>query len=318
MKILANDGMSTAGIDLLTNAGMEVNLTHVAQEQLENYINQEGIDVLIVRSNTQVRSHLIDNCPSIKIVARGGVGMDNIDVDYIREAGVEVINTPKASSNSVAELVFAHLMGLIRYLHDSNRAMPLEGDSSFKQLKKAFSGGRELRGKTMGILGLGQIGQATAKLAYAMGMKVIAFDPFISEVELELSFFDGQSISVSIESKDKETVLKEADFISLHVPSQEDYLIGKPEFEIMKDNAILINASRGDVVDEVALIDALNNDHIAFAALDVFENEPKPAIQILMHPNISLSPHIGAATEEAQNRVGIELAEKIISISKTL
>lgn len=318
MKILANDGMSPAGIDLLTDAGMEVNLTHVAQEQLENFINQEGIDVLIVRSNTEVRAHLIDNCPSIKIVARGGVGMDNIDVDDIREAGVEVINTPMASSNSVAELVFAHLMGLNRFLHESNRSMPLEGDSSFKQLKKAYAGGRELKGKTMGILGLGQIGQATAKIAYAMGMKVIAFDPFISEVDIELSFFDGQKVSVNIESTDKETVLKESDFISLHVPSQEDYLIGGAEFEMMKNNAILINASRGGVVDEVALIEALNKDQIAFAGLDVFENEPKPAIQILMHPHISLSPHIGAATEEAQSRVGIELAEKIIAISKTI
>ncbi len=318
MKILANDGMSSAGIDLLTDAGMEVNLTHVAQEQLENFINQEGIDVLIVRSNTEVRSHLIDNCPSIKIVARGGVGMDNIDVEDIREAGVEVINTPMASSNSVAELVFAHLMGLNRYLHESNRNMPLEGDSSFKHLKKAYAGGRELKGKTMGILGLGQIGQATAKIAYAMGMKVIAFDPYISEVDIELSFFDGQNVSVNIESTDKQSVLKEADFISLHVPSQEDYLIGVAEFEIMKNNAILINASRGGVVDEVALIEALNNDQIAFAGLDVFENEPKPEIQILMHPQISLSPHIGAATEEAQSRVGIELAEKIIAISKTI
>lgn len=318
MKILANDGISKTGEIHFENAGMQVDTTHVAQEQLESYINENQIEVLIVRSATEVRSHLIDNCPSLKIVARGGVGMDNIDVEYAREAGVEVINTPKASSHSVAELVFAHLLGIVRYLHDSNRSMPLEGDSNFKGLKKSYAKGRELRGKTMGIFGLGQIGQATAKLALSLGMKVIAFDPFVDEIQLEIEFFDGQSVFFSINPMSKEEVLQEADFISLHVPSQETYLIGKSELELMKNDAVLINASRGDVVDEVALVEALSTDQIAFAGLDVFENEPSPAIQLLMNPQVSLSPHIGAATKEAQERIGEELAEKIIQLSEIL
>ncbi|MDA8595445.1 D-2-hydroxyacid dehydrogenase [Flavobacteriaceae bacterium] len=318
MKILANDGLSQAGIDQLEKAGMQVELTHVAQEQLDNYINENQIEVLIVRSATEVRSFLIDNCPSLKVVARGGVGMDNIDVEYAREAGVEVINTPQASSHSVAELVFAHLMGMVRFLHDSNRSMPLEGDANFKGLKKAYSQGRELRGKTMGIFGLGQIGQATAKLALSLGMKVVAYDPYVDSIQLELEFFDGQSVFFDIQPETKEEVLKQSDFVSLHVPSQETYLIGKEELSLMKNDAILINASRGDVVDEVALVEALSSDQLSFAALDVFENEPSPAIQVLMHPQISLSPHIGAATMEAQERIGTELADKIIRISETL
>ncbi|MGB0776505.1 MAG: D-2-hydroxyacid dehydrogenase [Flavobacteriaceae bacterium] len=318
MKILANDGLSQAGIDQLEKAGMQVELTHVAQEQLENYINENQIEVLIVRSATEVRSFLIDNCPSLKVVGRGGVGMDNIDVEYAREAGVEVINTPQASSHSVAELVFAHLMGMVRFLHDSNRSMPLEGDANFKGLKKAYSQGRELRGKTMGIFGLGQIGQATAKLALSLGMKVVAYDPYVDLIQLELEFFDGQSVFFDIQPETKEEVLKQSDFVSLHVPSQETYLIGKEELSLMKNDAILINASRGDVVDEVALVEALSSDQLSFAALDVFENEPSPAIQVLMHPQISLSPHIGAATMEAQERIGTELADKIIRISETL
>ncbi|MGB0837645.1 MAG: D-2-hydroxyacid dehydrogenase [Flavobacteriaceae bacterium] len=319
MNILVNDGISPAGLDRMKQAGLNVHEVHVAQEQLENYINEHQIDALCVRSNTQVPSELLENCPSIKIVGRGGVGMDNIDVSYAQENGIEVINTPLASSHSVAELVFAHLSGIVRSLPDSNRNMPLEGDAMFKDLKKVYSAtGRELKGKTMGIFGLGQIGQATAKIALAMGMKVIAFDPYVKDITLSIDFFDGQMVNFSIETQDKETVLKEADFISLHVPSQDTYLIGEKEFEMMKSTAVLINASRGDVVDEVALVQALSSDQIAFAGLDVFENEPKPAVQILMHPQISLSPHIGASTAEAQERVGLELADKIIALSKTL
>jgi D-3-phosphoglycerate dehydrogenase len=314
MKILANDGLSDDGIRLLEEGGCEVITVHVAQEQLISYINDNQIDGLVVRSNTQVPAELLEACPSLKVVARAGVGMDNIDVEYAKNLGIHVINTPKASSNSVAELVFAHLFGLARFLHDANRNMPLEGDQQFKALKKHYSKGVELRGKTMGIIGLGSIGQATAKIALSLGMRVLAYDPFVEEVRLDLEFFDGQMIGFDLKPSELETVLKESDFISLHVPSQSDYLIGKKEIEMMKPSAILINAARGGVVDEVALVEALNQDKIAFAGLDVFENEPKPEIQILMHPQISLTPHTGASTLEAQKRVGIELAEKVLEV----
>ena len=316
MKILANDGISQSGIDDLTAAGFEVLTTTVAQEQLENFINTENIVALLVRSATTVRQDLIDACPGLKIIGRGGVGMDNIDVIYAREKGLSVINTPAASSESVAELVFAHLFSGVRFLYDSNRNMPLDGEKKFKNLKKAYAKGTELRGKTLGVIGFGRIGQATAKMALGLGMKVIAFDPFMEKTTISLAFFDGQTIDFEIKTVSKETVLKESDFITLHVPAQKEFVIGEAELNMMKEGAALINAARGGVVNEVALVAALDSNKLSFAGLDTFENEPTPAVQILMNSKISLTPHIGAATNQAQDRIGSELATQIISILK--
>ena len=314
MKVLANDGIATSGVVALENAGFEVILKTVAQEQLAEFINKNEVAVLLVRSATTVREALIDACPSLKIIGRGGVGMDNIDVNYARNKGLKVINTPAASSHSVAELVFAHLFGMVRFLHDSNQNMPLEGDSKFKELKKAYAKGIELKGKTLGILGFGRIGQATAKIGLGVGMKVVAFDPFIDSANLQLDFFDGQHVYFTIDTTSKEDVLEQADFISLHVPAQKEYVIGAKEFAIMKQGAGIVNAARGGVIDEIALVAAIEDGKISNAALDVFENEPSPEIQLLMNRNISLTPHIGAATQEAQNRIGEELASQIIEI----
>ncbi len=316
MKILANDGISESGVNALEKAGFEVLLTTVAQEQLSNYINENAIVALLVRSATKVRKELIDSCPTLKIIGRGGVGMDNIDVEYAKSKGIEVINTPGASSHSVAELVFAHMFGLARFLHDANRNMPLEGDSKFKTLKKSYANGMELRGRTIGIIGFGRIGQAVAKIALGVGMKVIASDTFIGKATVNVSFYNKQSIDVEIETKPVKDVLKNADFITLHVPAQKKYIISKKEFKSMKNGTVIINAARGGVLDEVALLDAINTGKVAFAGLDTFENEPTPEIQLLMHPNISLTPHIGAATKEAQDRIGLELASQIIAILK--
>jgi D-3-phosphoglycerate dehydrogenase len=257
---------------------------------------------------------LIDACPSLKIIGRGGVGMDNIDVDYAREKGLHVINTPAASSSSVAELVFAHLYGGVRYLFDANRQMPLEGDTKFKVLKKNYAAGSELRGKTMGVIGFGRIGQETAKIALGIGMNVVAHDPFIDKAEVKVVLGNGATIDVSIEMDSFETVLKEADFISLHVPAQDKPVIGQKEISMMKEGAGLINAARGGVIDEEALLNALDNGKLSFAGLDTFVNEPKPAMNVLMHPSVSLTPHIGAATQEAQDRIGTELAQQIHAI----
>jgi len=316
MKILANDGISKNGVEELEAAGFEVSTVTVAQEQLENYINNEGIVALLVRSATTVRKDLIDACPSLKIIGRGGVGMDNIDVEYARGKGLHVINTPAASSESVAELVFAHLFSGVRYLYDANRSMPLDGDSKFKSLKKAYAKGTELRGKTLGVIGFGRIGQATAKIGLGLGMKVIAHDPFMDKASVTVPFFDGQSLTFDIEIQTKEAVLKQADFLSLHVPAQKDFVIGTAELELMKDGAGLVNAARGGVVDEVAMVEALKSGKLSFAGVDTFENEPTPAVQVLMTPNVSLTPHIGAATTQAQERIGSELASQIISILK--
>ena len=314
MKILANDGVSQSGIDVLTEGGFEVITTNVAQEQLINYINENKITVLLVRSATTARKDLIDSCPSLKIIARGGVGMDNIDVEYAREKGLSVINTPAASSSSVAELVFAHLFGGVRFLYDSNRNMPLEGESNFKDLKKAYAKGIELRGKTIGIIGFGRIGQEVAKIGLGLGMNVVAADKYMDSAEIEVSLYNGASLKVSIETISMESVLEQSDFISLHVPAQKDYVIGSKEFGMMKDGSAIINAARGGVIDEVALVSALDTNKLAFACLDTFENEPKPEVKLLMHPKISLTPHIGAATLEAQDRIGEELGQQIISI----
>ena len=318
MKILANDGLSKSGINKLEDAGFEVITTKVAQEQVANFINEKNISVLLVRSATKAKEDLIDACPNLKIIGRGGVGMDNIAVEYARSKNIHVINTPASSSESVAELVFAHLFSGVRFLHDSNRNMPLEGDTHFEGLKKAYSNGIELRGKTLGIIGFGRIGQAVAKMALGLGMKVIAADKFLGKAEIKVDFYNGQFINVEIQTEPQEDLLKHADFITLHVPAQENgYVIDKKEIEVMKEGVGIINCSRGGIINEVALIEALDNNKILFAGLDVFETEPTPAVQVLMNPKISLTPHIGAATLEAQDRIGTELAMQIISLLKT-
>ena len=316
INILANDGISNSGIDALKKSGFNIITTNVAQEQLKNYINKENISVILVRSATTVRKDLIDNCPGIKIIGRGGVGMDNIDVEYARSKNIHVINTPAASSASVAELVFAHLYGGVRFLHESNRSMPLEGDSNFKKLKKAFAKGVELRGKTIGIIGFGRIGRETAKIALGIGMNVIAYDKFLESADIKLEFMDNKTINFNIKISKFDELLKGSDFISLHVPAQKNYVIDKSEFNKMKDGVGIINAARGGVINEVELVSALESGKVAFAGLDTFENEPKPEIQLLMNSKLSLTPHIGAATNEAQDRIGLELAEQISNLLK--
>ena len=314
MKILANDGISESGKNKLEEYGFEVDLTTVSQEQLVSYINDNHIVVILVRSATQIRADIIDNCPSIKIIGRGGVGMDNIDVDYAKSKGINVINTPAASSKSVAELVFSHLFGCVRFLHESNRSMPLDGDSKFKELKKAYAGGKELAGKKIGIIGFGRIGQEVAKIAIGIGMNVIFYDKFIEETSLDIEFFDGQNITFNLVSHTFDEVLENSDFISVHIPASNKYIIDSKEIEKMKDGVGLLNLSRGGIVNEEELLKSINSGKVSFAGIDTFENEPVPSMKLLMNSNISLTPHIGAATTEAQDRIGVELADKINEI----
>ena len=314
MKILANDGISESGKNKLEEYGFEVDLTKVSQEQLVDYINDNEITAILVRSATQVRADIIDNCPSIKIIGRGGVGMDNIDVEYAKSKGINVINTPAASSKSVAELVFSHLFGCVRFLHESNRSMPLEGDSKFKDLKKSYAKGTELAGKTIGIIGFGRIGQEVAKIGIGVGMDVIFHDKFNDQAEIKLNFFDGQNLSFRLDSSSFDDVLSKSDFITIHIPASDKYIIDINEFKKMKEGSGILNLSRGGIINEEELIKNIDSGKISFAAIDTFEGEPNPSIKILMNPNISLTPHIGAATNEAQDRIGIELADKINDI----
>jgi D-3-phosphoglycerate dehydrogenase len=310
-KILANDGIDATGKQLLEKAGFTVITDKVAQEALAKELNDKSFVALTVRSATKVRKEVIDACPNLKVIGRGGVGMDNIDVEYARSKGINVINTPAASSNSVAELVFAHLFNSVRFLYDSNRKMPSEGNTKFEDLKKAYAKGTELRGKTIGIIGFGRIGQYVAKIALGCGMKVIAYDPFVQEVKLDLEINGLKDSTVTIKTSPLDDLLVKSDFISVHVPGGK--VIGEAEIAKMKNGVVLVNAARGGVIDEQALINGLNSGKIAHAGLDVFENEPKPSEALLKHPKISLTPHIGAATNEAQERIGVELAEKIIT-----
>jgi D-3-phosphoglycerate dehydrogenase len=315
-KILANDGLEKSGITLLESKGFNVITEKVAQENLSAYLNENQIEVLLVRSATKVRKDLIDHCPNLKIIGRGGVGMDNIDVEYAQSKGIKVINTPAASSQSVAELVFSHLFTISRMLHESNRKMPSEGQTQFNELKKKFSKGFELSGKTIGIIGFGRIGQAAAKIAMGIGMKVLPYDPVVKSTEIELDLFHtDDTFSIQFDTVTLDELFSNSDIITLHVPMPMDGkpVIGSEQFLKMKKGVILINTARGGIIDEDALLANLNSGHVSFAGLDVFENEPTPRKELLDHPNISLSPHIGGSTIEAQDRIGTELADKIIS-----
>ncbi|MFV0530196.1 MAG: D-2-hydroxyacid dehydrogenase [Flavobacteriales bacterium] len=314
MKILVNDGISKVGEEALNKAGFEVITDKVEQDQLIDFINENAVEVILVRSATKVRKDIIDACPSLKIIGRGGVGMDNIDVEYAQGKGIKVINTPAASSKSVAELAFAHMFSMVRFLHDSNRNMPLEGESQFKALKKQYSSGQELAGKTLGVIGFGRIATETIKIALGIGMKVVVAD--IEEItrDVTLTFFDGQTVSFKIKSVSLDEMLPQADLITLHVPSQGNPILGKKEFSKMKDGVGVVNTARGGVIDEEALLEAIENGKVKYAALDVFANEPSPEIRLLMNPELSLTPHIGGSTVEAQDRIGLELADQIKEI----
>lgn len=315
-KILANDGLEKSGIDILTAHGFEVLTTHVPQEELVSFIQTNQIPALLVRSATKVRKELIDVCPSLQLIGRGGVGMDNIDVEYARSKGILVINTPEASTQSVAELVFAHLFSLARNLHLANREMPKKGHEAFNDLKKQYAKGFELAGKTMGIIGFGRIGQATARLALGLGMKVLPYDPVVQKTELSIDFLHtGDDFIIQFDTVALEEVITQSDIITLHVPmpANKQPIIGVSELDRMKKGVILINTARGGIIDEDALLNVLNSGHVAAAGLDVFMNEPKPRTDLLQHPRLSITPHIGGSTVEGQSRIGKELAEKIIS-----
>lgn len=315
IRILANDGIHPTGKAMLENAGISVDTQHIEQSELSARLG--GYQGIVVRSATKVRKELIDACPDLRVIGRGGVGLDNIDVDHAKSRGIPVINTPAASSRSVAELVLAHMLTLGRGLYDANRKMPVKGVSEFAQLKKSYSKGREVEGKKIAIVGMGRIGQELAKIALGLGMDVYPVDPFIPEITLDLTIARVHHLSVTLTSVELDRALAAADYISLHVPKLAGgALIGKDEFELMKQGAMIVNASRGGIIDEDALLEALNSGKIAGAGLDVFVGEPTPRADLLQHPKVSLSPHIGASTEEAQEKIGIELAEQIIEILK--
>lgn len=310
MKILINDGIHPTGKRLLEEAGYEVSTDKIAQDDLPEKLND--FDAICVRSATKVRSNLIDQAPNLKAICRGGVGLDNIDVDYAVSKGIAVINTPAASSRSVAELVFGHLLSIARFLHLSNREMPTKGDSAFKDLKKSYAAGVELTGRTLGIIGFGRIGQEAASIGLGLGMDIIAVDPYLDSAQVSFGP-TAHKTTVEIKTSTMDDMLAKADAITLHVPFLGEAVLGEAEFAKMKHGVIIANASRGGTIDEDALLKALEEGKVAGAGLDVFVGEPKPRADLLNHPRVSVTPHIGASTGEAQEKIGIELAEKLIA-----
>lgn len=294
MRILINDGLSEGGINKLKNAGHEVVTENIPQNELAAKIG--GFDALVVRSATKVRVGVIDGgIPRLSAVVRGGVGIDNIDHEYAESKGIKVMNTPSASSPSVAELALAHMFALSRHIVPANLTMR-QGEWNKKQYK-----GVELAGKTLGVMGIGRIGLTLATKALALGMKVIAFDPYVKSVDIEATL------------SSKEKVLKDSDYISMHMPAQEGKaVLGTNEFPMTKKGVYIINCARGGVVDEVALLDALESGRVAGAGIDVFVDEPAPNEKLTNHPRVSVTPHIGASTVEAQDRIGIEVADRLI------
>lgn len=319
MKILANDGISEEEIQKLEAAGFTVVTEKVEQDQLIDAINKENYVGLCVRSATTVRKDLIDACPGLKFIGRGGVGMDNIDVEYARSIGRVVENTPAASSQSVAELAMGSLYSIARSTYDSYKKMPQEGKESFKTLKKKYAKGVELRGKTLLIIGFGRIGQSLASYALGAGMKVIGLTRTAREIKVPISIEGAGEVTATIKTSDNlHDVLGEADFITMNLPKQADgkAILAKAEFDKMKDGVRIVNVARGGVIDEDDLLSALDSGKVAAAAIDVYENEPTPREDLLSHQKTACTPHIGAATVEAQARIGTELADKIISTFK--
>ncbi len=315
MRVLANDGIDAAGKQILEAAGFEVITNKVTQEELPNVIGE--YDVLIVRSATKVNASVI-NASSLKLIARAGVGLDNIDMKAAGEKNIPVVNTPNASSRSVAELVFAHLFSLSRFLHKANRQMPTNGIAGFKDMKKVYSDGFELMGKKLGIIGFGRIGQEVAKMAIGLGMEVLVYDYKQREFDVVVQMakaYQSHNFKVTLKGQSLDTVLSQSDCLTIHTPGSAE-VIGTAEIAQMKAGSVLINCARGSVVNEVALAEALQSGQISCAGVDVFENEPPTNDLMISQDNCSLSPHIGASTKEAQERVGIELAEKITGFFK--
>ena len=315
MKILANDGISTSGETLLIEAGHEILNHRVSQEHLVQFINENQVEILLVKNATSIDHQVIDSCKSLKIIGKAGTEMNNVPVDYAIEKGLYVISTPNSYARATAELVFAHFFSLARFLHDSNRMMPLEGDSKFNLLKKTYQNAAELFGKTLGVIGSGSNALEVIKMGISLGMNVIIFNENSKSEKVNLDFFDGQKLVFELKSVKFEEILEKSDFISILNTEKSGYLIDSEELEIMKNGAYLVNIAKG-AVNEVTLVDYLENKKLAGAALDVFEYEPKPDIQVLMNPSLSLSPNLATVTTDAIEKTGKELAEQIIKISR--
>lgn len=315
MRILANDGIDAAGKKLLESAGFTISTDKIPQSELASKI--ADYDIIIVRSATKVTAEVMD-AGNLRLIARAGVGLDNIDLKHAGIKNIPVVNTPNASSRSVAELVFAHVFNLLRYVQISNRVMPAEGDTRFNELKKLASAGSEVAGKKLGIIGFGRIGQEVARMAVGLGMEVLIYDYKQREFDLTITFhrnYQIKNFSLKLAGVTMGELLGNCDIVTIHTPGSTE-VVSEAEINQMKEGAILINCARGGVVNEKAMTAALQSGKLFAAGVDVFEQEPPVYKEFLNFNNVSLSPHIGASTAEAQERVGVELAERILAFFK--
>jgi D-3-phosphoglycerate dehydrogenase / 2-oxoglutarate reductase len=297
MKILICDKTEAHAIEQMRSAGLEVDVRDtITPEELEQVIGE--YDGMVVRSRTKVRKPLIDKASNLKVIVRGGVGLDNIDADYAESQGIQVINTPAASSISVAELAVGMMFALARHIPQATISM-----RAGEWEKKKFEG-IELNGRTLGIVGIGRIGWETARRARALGMEVLAYDPYVTESEEELVSLDE--------------LLRLSDFISFHLPhtGETHHMIAAAQFEQMKDGVYIVDCARGGIIDEEALYEAIVSGKVSGAALDVFEQEPVHGHKLFSLEQVIGSPHIGASTREAQERIGGEVAEKLIEFAR--
>lgn len=307
-NILVNDSFHSGGLKLLEIEGFSLFKGNYEGEELVRFINENNISILLVRSATKVNRKVIEACKTLKYIGRGGVGMDNVDEAACKEKGIMAFNTPGGSTTAVAEMVFAHLLSLYRFISPSNHLIK-EDISKVKSLKKEFSHGQELKGKTIGIWGTGRIGTEVARLALSFGMNVLAYHKSNSEMSVEFEI-RGKKMEVIIPISSLDEFLQDSDIISLHIPHHDSAVITANVISKMKDGVVFINTSRSSNVDEEALLKAIESGKISKAGLDVFSS--KLNSELLKHPNVSVTPHLGASTVEGQEKISMELARKIL------
>lgn len=311
-QVLAHAELSFKGLELLEGAGFKIINQHYKEHALIDFINAESISILYI-SASDLSEHLLNECPSLKIIGfKEAVDFTSYQAQF---KSVQFISPNEAHSQAVAELVFAHLLGMVRFLYDSNRQMPLEGEVNFEGMNQAYAHGSEIKGKTLGVIGFGLEAQATVKMGLALGLQVLVFDKEIIKKTITLEFPLNQHLDFEIETTTLEEVYMKSDFISTHISKEANVIIGQEAFELMKMGVCLINTSDAGVIDEIELMKAIDSGIVKHAALDCFDNQPRPDMRILMNPNISLSPHIAKLSNEAQIKTGEVFAKQLIELS---
>ncbi len=311
MKILGTN-LTLKAKEILKNAQMEIIEEQVSQSKLINFVEEHFIEGIIFDTLEHFNSDIIDACPHIKLIAFKEEIEENSDIQFAKDQGIHIIDIQESTATSKAELCIAHLTGMVRFLHQSNREMPLEGDMNFENLHHNFIG-TELKGKTLGIIGINSVCKELVRISIGLGMKPLITDHEPKNLSVPVEFFDGQTIDFQLEYSDFNELISQSDFLIINTSGNGVYIIDDYHFEKMKKGVGIISISKGGV-NEIALINAIENKKVMFAGLDVFENQPNPEIQLLMNPELSLSPNLSSQTYEAQIKISEELANAIVDV----